>query len=195
MSMALHTRYRRQAGEAAHRGAGLLRSILQRNGHRRNSQFRLPCDEEGHTAGSEAGQSMVEMAVTLPVLFALLFCFMEVCVAFYTFSMISESAREGTRYAMVRGATCKASSGASCEATAAEVDTYVEGLGWPNIAGGTMSVCTYYDNNACNTNPSGSEAKGDPVKVTVTYVMPITMPFVPNHSITMTSSSQMNIIQ
>ena len=148
-----------------------------------------------NAARGEAGQSMVEMAVTLPVLFAFLFCFIEMCMAFYTFSMISESARQGTRYAMVRGASCPTSSSPTCEATAAQVDAYVTGLGWPNIAGGTMSVCTYYNNNACNTNPSGSEAVGKPVKVTVTYLFPITLPFVPNKSLTMTSTSQMTIIQ
>jgi hypothetical protein len=109
--------------------------------------------------------------------------------------MISETAREGTRYAMVHGASCPTSGNPTCEATAAEVDAYVLGLGWANAAGGTMTVCTYYNNNACNTNPTGSEAVGNPVKVTVTYVFPITMPFVPTKSLTMTSSSQMTIIQ
>ncbi len=154
-----------------------------------------PDDGNSNAAGGEAGQTMIEMAVALPVLFALIFCFMELCMAFYTYDMISESAREGARYAIVRGAGCPNTTSPTCEATAAEVDTYVKGLGWPNIAGGTMSVCTYYNDNACNTNPAGSEAKGDPVKVTITYVFPITMPFVPTHSITLTSSSQMDIIQ
>jgi len=147
------------------------------------------------TQASEDGMTLVEMALTLPILFTFLFCFMELSLAFYSYNMISETAREGTRYAMVHGASCPSSSNPTCEATAAEVDSYVLGIGWTNAAGGTMSVCTYYNNNACNTNPSGSEAVGNPVKVTVTYVFPITMPFVPAKSLTMTSSSQMTIIQ
>lgn len=186
---------RRQASEAVRRSAGLLRSVFQSIGLQPIGQLRPEDVPNGKRAGGESGQSMIEMAVALPVLFALIFCFMELCMAVYSYDMISESAREGTRYAMVRGASCPTASSPTCEATAAQVNSYVEGLGWPNIAGGTMSVCTYYNNNACNTNPSGSEAKGNPVKVSITYTFPITMPFVPNHAITMTSSSQMNIIQ
>ncbi len=146
-------------------------------------------------AYGEAGQSVLEMAVTLPVLFAFLFCFMELCMAFYSYSMISETAREGTRYAMVHGASCPTSGSPTCEATAAQVDAYVLGIGWANVAGGTMTVCVYYNNNTCNTNPANSENVGNPVKITVTYVFPITMPFVPASSLTMKSTSQMTIIQ
>jgi len=155
----------------------------------------VPLSKTGIPARGEAGQSAIEMAVTLPVMFAFLFCFMELSLAFYSYSMISETAREGTRYAMVHGASCPTSGNPTCEATAAQVDTYVLGIGWANLAGGTMTVCVYYNNNTCNTNPSGSEAVGNPVKVTVTYVFPITMPFVPTNSLTMKSTSQMTIIQ
>jgi len=155
----------------------------------------VPLSKTGIPARGEAGQSLIEMAVTLPVLFAFLFCFMELSLAFYSYNMISETAREGTRYAMVHGASCPNSTNPTCKATAAQVDAYVLGIGWANVAGGTMTVCTYYNNNACNTNPTGSEAVGNPVKVTVTYVFPITMPFVPKNSLTMTSSSQMTIVQ
>ena len=58
-----------------------------------------------------------------------------------------------------------------------------------------MTVCVYYNNNTCNTNPANSENVGNPVKITVTYVFPITMPFVPASSLTMKSTSQMTIIQ
>jgi hypothetical protein len=50
-----------------------------------------------------------------------------------------------------------------------------------------MSVATTY--------PNGNEAVGSTVQVKVTYVFPITMPFVPKNSITMTSTSVMYILQ
>jgi len=162
---------------------------------RRERSLHATEERNRDTAESESGATLIEMAVTLPILFTFLFCFMELSMAFYSYNMISETAREGTRYAMVHGASCPNTTTPTCEATAAQVDAYVLGLGWANIAGGTMTVCTYYNNNSCNTNPSGSEAVGNPVKVTVTYVFPITMPFVPSKSITMKSSSQMTIIQ
>ena len=130
---------------------------------------------------------MIELAVTLPVLLAVIFCFMELSLVFYTYNMISEAAREGTRYAMTRGATCPTSASPTCEVTAAQVNTYVSGLGWPNVGAGTMTPATSY--------PDGDEALGHRVRVTVTYVFPIKMPFVPKNSISMSTTSEMKIIQ
>jgi Flp pilus assembly protein TadG len=135
----------------------------------------------------ENGQSMVEFAVTLPVLFTLIFCFMEMCLAFYTHNMISELAREGTRYAMVRGSSCLTSASSSCQATASQVNTFVSGIGFPNLGGGTMTVAASY--------PDGNAAIGSRVQVLITYVFPITMPFVPTNSISMSSTSVTTIVQ
>jgi Flp pilus assembly protein TadG len=133
------------------------------------------------------GGAVIETAVTLPVLFTLFFCFMEMCLMFYSYDMISESAREGTRYAMYRGATCPTSSNPTCEVTAAQVNTYVSGLGWPNLGAGTMTVATTY--------PSGNEAVGSLVQVKITYVFAIKMPFVPRNAISMSSTSEAYILQ
>ena len=135
----------------------------------------------------EEGSALVEFAVTLPVLFTLIFCFMEMCLAFYTHQMISEAAREGTRYAMFHGASCPNSTSPTCEATAAQVNAAVSGMGWPDVAGGTLTVATTY--------PDGNEAVGSRVQVKVTYVFPISMPFVPKNSLTMTSTSLTYILQ
>jgi len=63
----------------------------------------------------EEGSTLVEFAVTLPTLFAFLFCFINICLLLYSYEMISQSAREGTRYAMVRGASCPTSTNPTCE--------------------------------------------------------------------------------
>jgi Flp pilus assembly protein TadG len=143
-------------------------------------------------AGGEEGSALIETAASLPVLFVFIFCFMELCMAFYSYDMISESAREGTRYAMLLSSTCTNSSGGSCTATAAQVNTYVGGLGWANLAGGTMTVSTTYKTPA---GGAGTNIVSDFVVVQITYVFPITMPFVPKNSITLKSTSQMPIIQ
>jgi Flp pilus assembly protein TadG len=135
----------------------------------------------------DGGSALVEMAVTLPVLFTLMFCFMQMCLAFYTVDMISESAREGTRWAMYRGATCPTSTNPTCEASASQVNSYVSGIDWPNLAGGTVTVTTTY--------PNGNEAVGSTVQVKVSYTMPITMPFVPKNSMSFSSTSVMPILQ
>jgi len=185
--MALKTAFRRKANGAGRRSTGSMRGLL-----RRGRQNRAAEERSRDAAGSEGGSALIETAASLPVLFALLFCFMELCLVFYSYDMISESAREGTRYAMLLSSTCTTSSGASCTATAAQVNSYVSGLGWPNLAGGTMTVSTTYKTRA---GGAGTNIVSDFVVVQITYVLPITMPFVPKNSITLKSTSQMVLVQ
>ena len=135
----------------------------------------------------ERGSTLIETAVTFTALFSLFFCFMEICLAFYSEHMISESAREGARYAMVHGASCTTSGGSSCTVTATQVNAYVSGISWPNIAGGTITPATTY--------PDGDEAVGHHVQVQVTYTFNVTMPLVPKKTLSLTSTSKVPIIQ
>ena len=135
----------------------------------------------------ERGGALLDTALTLPTLLILFFCFMEACLIAYAKNMITECAREGTRYAIYHGATCPTSSNPTCEATATQVNTYVSNLGWPNLSGGTMAVNTTY--------PNGSEAPGNYVQVQVTYSMPVTMPFVPVNTFNLTTTSKALILQ
>jgi Flp pilus assembly protein TadG len=157
-------------------------------------RFALHADQTGqgthrHFKGlaGEGGSSLVEFAVSLPILLTFIFCFMEMCLAFYSYNLISELAREGSRYAMVRGASCPSSSNPTCEVTAAQVNSYVSSLGYPNIGAGTITVATTY--------PNGNESVGSTVKVQVTYVLRITIPLVPKNALTMSSTSQEYIVQ
>lgn len=135
----------------------------------------------------EDGQSLVEFSLTFVVLMALIFVLLQSCLAFYTFEMISEAAREGTRYAAVHGATCVTAGGSSCTATAASVNSYVSGLGWPNIGGGSVTPSTTY--------PNGNENVGSQVQVQITYKFPLSLLYVHPTSITLTSTSNMVILQ
>jgi len=185
--MAFQDVMRRRPNGTGRGPTGSMRVLL-----RRGIQIRAAEEQSRDAAGSEGGSALIETAVSLPVLFVLLFCFMEVCLVFYSYDMISESAREGTRYAMFLSSTCTNSSGASCTATAAQVNSYVSGLGWPNLAGGTMTASTTYKTPA---GGAGTNIVSDFVVVQITYVFPITMPFVPKNSITLKSMSQMIIVQ
>jgi Flp pilus assembly protein TadG len=135
----------------------------------------------------DEGSTLIEFAVTLPALFGLIFCFINICLMLYTFEMCSQSAREGTRYAMVRGASCPSTASPTCEVTAAQVNTYVSRVTWPNVAGGTVTPNTTY--------PDGNESVGSHVQVTVTYTYHLMLPFVPNKTFTFVSTSKTTIIQ
>ncbi|MGA7339003.1 MAG: TadE family protein [Terracidiphilus sp.] len=145
----------------------------------------------GNPAGSDSGESLVSFALTAPILFGVVFGLMQACLAFYSHEYISELAREGSRYAIVHGASCETSTGSSCAASttstnSTSVATYVKGIALPNIAGGTVGVTT--------SSPSG-ESGGDFVTVKVTYTFPDHIFFVSSSSLTMSSSSTMQIIQ
>lgn len=133
------------------------------------------------------GYALIELALTLPILFALLFCFMEMCLMFYSCSLISVLARQGTRYAMMHSSTCEYPNGNSCAATAADVNSLVSTYNLPNLAQGTITPSTSYSGN--------SNVVGATVTVKIKYVFPISMPFVLRDSVTFTSASVMPILQ
>jgi len=135
----------------------------------------------------DEASSVIEFAISLPLLCMFLFSFMEMCLAVYSHDLISELACEGTRYAMVRGASCPTTASPTCEVTAAQVNSYVSAITVPNLAGGAISVTTTY--------PDGNEAVGSRVNVKVSYTFPITMPFAPKTALDMSSASQTYIIQ
>jgi Flp pilus assembly protein TadG len=139
-------------------------------------------------AHEDEGQAIVEAALTLPVILAFVFTMIELCLIFYSYCMISECAREGSRYAIVHGNGCQTGvTKASCTATGASINTYTQTLGWPNLGMGTLHANTTFGN--------GTQNAGNPVTVTVTYVFPINLPFLPKRNLSLSSSSTMYIIQ
>jgi Flp pilus assembly protein TadG len=141
----------------------------------------------GARGKSESGQAIVEIALAMPIMVAFFFTMIELCLAFYTYCMISESAREGSRYAIVRGATCQTGTGGSCTVSASTMNSVVTHLGWPNLGGGTMTATTTY--------PDGNENPGSRVQVVVNYTFPYNIPFAPKGSMHMASTSVMYIVQ
>jgi Flp pilus assembly protein TadG len=135
----------------------------------------------------ESGQAIVEIAIALPVVAAFLFTLIEICLMFYSYCMISESAREATRYAIVRGATCVTAGGAPCTASSSDINNYVSQLSWPNLGNGTMSAAT--------TFPDSNENPGSRVQVIVSYVLPYNIPFAPHGTLHLASTSVMYIVQ
>jgi Flp pilus assembly protein TadG len=149
----------------------------------------------------EAGQSAVEFALIFAALFSLLFGILELCLAGYTYHYVSEAAREGTRYALVRGSACTGMP--DCNATAAQIGTYVKGRGYPGInAPIYMTVTTYWLSPTAGSPPTWSSCSTSPcnipgnmVQVTVLYAYPLGIPFWGSRTINMSSTSQMVISQ
>ena len=134
-----------------------------------------------HGAG-EMGSAVVGFAIVAPILFMLLFGVMDFGRALYTYHFVGYAAREGTRWAIVRGSGCS-----GCTAGASDVQTYVKGLATGGIDPTRITVTT--------TWPNGDNKAGSPVRVQVQYGFQFLVPFMPSSGITMKSTSQMVISQ
>jgi Flp pilus assembly protein TadG len=149
-------------------------------------------------AGSERGSAIVEMALSLVVLLSVVFGIMEMSQALYTYHFISEAARDGSRYAIVRGSSCPAIL-PGCPAAGAGVDvqTYLRGQAFPGITPSLLTATTTWPTTGTSCTPSTTpcDNPGNLVNVVVTYPFPLSIPFIPAKTLTMTSTSQMVISQ
>ena len=140
----------------------------------------------------------MEFAVTSSVAFLAIIGFMKMSLAIYTFHFVSEAAREGTRYAIVRGSSCTTFTTACPAATdGSDVQTYVRALAYPGITGSAMTVTsTYasYPSGVC-TPSLNCNNPGNLVTVKVQYAFPLSIPLMANKTLTMTSTSAMVISQ
>lgn len=175
---------------------GLVASI-QRNAKR------LCAGEHVHRILIEEGAALLESALTSSVLLLLLLGIIQMAFALYTYDFVSEGAREGSRYAMVRGSSSCTNTPAltNCNATSTEITNYVQSLGFPGSSSSNLTVTTtWFTASAQPTSwsscASGTcNAPGNAVQVAVTYAMPLWIPFWKSQSINISSQSQMIIAQ
>lgn len=146
----------------------------------------------------EEGASLVEFALVAVLCFTVLFGVMMVGFAFYSHNVIAEAAREGSRYAIVRGSQSCAESTPGCDATASSIRDYVRGLGFPGINPDNLTVTTTWSPTTAGTTCTPSALCNNPgnqVRVQVQYAFPLDIPFVPSQMLNLTSTSQMVISQ
>lgn len=136
------------------------------------------------TEARQRGSALIEFSLTLTVLLMLLFGAMDFCRALYAYHFVANAAREGARYAIVRGSSCSGWATA-CPASASDIQTYVRN---PPL-GINPSAITVNSTWTPNNNP------GSTVQVQVQYNFNFILPFLPKSTLTMTSSSQMVIMQ
>jgi Flp pilus assembly protein TadG len=165
----------------------------------------LPGNCEGRTSARrryERGQSIVEAVLCMLVLLIILFGIIQASLAVYSYHYIAEAAREGARYAVVRGSACTGF-GSACPASATDIQNYVKNLGFPGIDNRAAAMTVTVTCGPGGSNPAppagacsaGNNDPGDIVKVAITYHFPLAVPFLPANNITMNSASQMTISQ
>lgn len=160
---------------------------------------------------SERGSALVETALGMTIFLAVFFGVIQFSFALYAYNWVSEAAREGSRWAIVRGSTCYSDLGSTfCDKTGAsssEITSYVKGLGYPGLTPSNISVSTSWytaaTSSPSSTTPqswsscsgSGCNTPGNQVQVTVSYSFPLGIPFWKTKTLNLSSSSQMVIVQ
>ena len=140
---------------------------------------------------------MVEFALVLICFLTLLFGLLDFGRALYVYHFVSYAARDGTRFAIVRGASCKTFTTA-CPAAASDVTNYLETTVLPpGINPTAMTVTTTWPggNPGCTDTTQPYNSPGCVVKVNVKYNFSFFIPFIPHLTSTMSSTSQMVISQ
>lgn len=146
----------------------------------------------------ERGASLPETAIIMTVLLAMMFGIIDFGRALYTYSFVAQLARQGARWAIVRGANCTAYSTA-CPASSGTTDVqpYIQSLNYGALNTSQINAHLTWSNSSLNCPALGagvpSNKPGCIAQVTVSYPFSFMLPWVPNTTITMSSTSQMII--
>lgn len=168
-----------------------------------HSKFRLPLPPAWkRRLGAENGGTLIETALSISLLLIFIFGVIETSLALYSYHYIADAAREGTRYAMVRGATwgtqCASYSAAGCTASAQNIEDFVTNIGFPGISTSNLTVtpqCATAVGGTFTATITSCNAAGDVIQVQVQYNFPFNVPFLTGRTIAMSSTSEMVIAQ
>jgi Flp pilus assembly protein TadG len=141
----------------------------------------------------ERGTSTIEFALGASLLFMSVVGTIYMAWALYTYNIVSEAAREGARYAIVRGHDCHF--GSPCtSATSGDIQTYVQHLGFPGSSQ-MGATAAWFPSPGGGTCTPCTNIHGNQVQVTVTYSFPVAIPFVPQRTLSMSNTAEMVISQ
>jgi Flp pilus assembly protein TadG len=146
---------------------------------------------------SERGASIVEFSIAAAALLIVMFGIIEFGRAVYTYHTVSNAARLGSRWAIVRGSGCTAPLD-HCNADSADIQAYVQSI-VPLVDSGTLEVdATWSTSNDpsvdCSTSDAAdNDAPGHLVCVTVTYPFHFAIPIVSSIPLNLSSTSKMVI--
>lgn len=165
---------------------------------RRAARLRFP-GKLLRASKSDAGATLVETAISIALLISALVGTFEMCLALYSYHYVSYAAREASRYAIVRGSTSCSNtpSLANCNITSAQLQTWVQNLGFPGINPRNLTVTATWPTTGSNCYPSTTPCNNPSnlVNVVVSYNYPFAVPFWKNGNINISSTSQMVISQ
>lgn len=125
---------------------------------------------------------MIEFALSVSALLLVIFGILEFARAMYTYHTVSNAARLASRWAIVRGAGCTAPLD-HCGATSGDIATWVR-ANVPVLDADALTVSAAWSTTAdpsadcTQTDPTGNNAQGHVVCVTVAEPFDFVVPFV-----------------
>ena len=133
----------------------------------------------------QAGQSLAELSIVLVLFLVVTFGIVDAGRLILAYNAVSLSAREGVRYAIVRG------SKSLTPATQSDINAYVQSktVGLPPVDV-TVTWCT--PALTCSSSPTDYSDPGSSVEVTVHSIFTPVTPFL-SRTINLTSTSKMLI--
>lgn len=150
----------------------------------------------------EDGASLIEFAVTAIVVLSMIFGIMDFARAMYVYHFMSYAAEEGTRYAIVRGArwsgtSCTTPTTYACQATSANVTTFIQSIAPPGVSASSITVTTTWPGQTVSGSATGcstAQSAGCLVQVKVSMPFNFILPFLPKSAFTFSGTSE-KIIQ
>ena len=156
-------------------------------------------------ANDQHGSVLIETATALACFLVLFLAIIECSRAVYSDLFVGYAARTASRYAMVRGSTwtgstCSTTATASCDATSANVASFVQSSAPIGIdAVDDVTVTTTWPGTTPAGTPcgatSGTNSPGCTVQVTVVYNFTFIPPFSSIGAITLASTSAVAVAQ
>ena len=155
--------------------------------------------------GEDHGSSMVETAISVLVLLTAMLSIMEGTRLLYIYSYVSYSAREGARYAMVRGSTfaghsCGTATSANCAASPSDIAAVIKNLAPPGVnTGNPLTVSATWPGttaagNVC-ASTNGMNSPGCLVQVQVAYQFMSVVPLLPQLDLSIVNTAAVTISQ
>lgn len=140
---------------------------------------------------------MVEFAISATAVLLLVFGIFEFGRVMYMYHTVSNAARLGARWAIVRGSGCSLLD--HCNATSSDIQSWVQSQ-VPVIDSNTLGVTAAWSTASTDpsvdcsvTDPTGNNSQGHLVCVTVSYPFNFAIPFVGRTGLTISSTSKMVI--
>jgi hypothetical protein len=156
------------------------------------------------------------MAFSLSIFLTLLIGMIQVLLALYSYTFVSEAAREATRYAAVRGSNscniAKTFPNCNLGPTSAgnPLQAYVNSLGYPGLNASNITVTATWQAASLNANQTSTvwttqcagatdtfnnfcNQPGNQVTVGVQYAFPWAIPGLPNSTLNVKSTSALII--